>query len=64
MKKYILVLIFMVTGFAFANPPQPRPPGPPGLPVDSGIVFLFIVSVFFAFFIINKSISRNKKFYN
>ena len=56
-----LILIPMAGCFAAPNdPPPPTPPPPPGLPVDSGIVALLIVSVIYGLYKVYK-FNLNKK---
>lgn len=49
-KKYMLasILVFFV-GFASmaqgSGPPPPAPPPPPGLPIDGGILVLFLLAL-------------------
>ncbi|MCA0152432.1 hypothetical protein [Winogradskyella vincentii] len=33
-----------------ATPPPPMPPPPPGLPIDGGVVALFLVAIIFGAF--------------
>ena len=54
-SKLILVLLVFFTQsmavFGVPTPPQPSGgPPPPGLPIDSGIVYLGLVSIFFVIF--------------
>ena len=48
-KKYMLasVLVFLVGFVSMAQdiPQPPAPPNPPGLPIDGGIVFLFLLAL-------------------
>ena len=41
----ILVVLFSIQGVLAADttPPPPTPPPPPGLPIDGGIVVLFVL---------------------
>ena len=47
-NMFASVLVFFV-GFASmaqgATPPPPAPPPPPGLPIDGGIVVLFLLAL-------------------
>ncbi len=54
-SKLILVLLVFLTQSmsVFGAPPPPPPTGappPPGLPIDSGLVYLGLVSIFFVAF--------------
>lgn len=43
-----LVLVFFVAFASMAQgdtPPPPLPPPPPGLPIDSGIIVLFVIAL-------------------
>ncbi|MBC3845805.1 hypothetical protein H8K90_05410 [Winogradskyella echinorum] len=42
-----------------ATPPPPGPPPPPGLPIDSGIIVLFVIAFVYGIYKTNK-ISKNK----
>ncbi|MFP4844520.1 hypothetical protein [Winogradskyella sp. PE311] len=42
-----------------ATPPPPTPPPPPGLPIDGGMMVLFVVALVFGI-IKTHSISKNK----
>ena len=55
MKKYVSILVLLVSGFAVASPPLPRPgpPGPPGLAIDN-YVFITLVLISFAMFVFYK----------
>jgi len=48
-NKYMLasVLVFLVGFVSMAQdiPQPPAPPNPPGLPIDGGIVFLFLLAL-------------------
>ena len=46
-KKSILTILLMVLCITIvsAQAPPPPPPPPPGLPIDGGILFLFIASL-------------------
>ena len=37
-----------------STPPPPRPPPPPGLPIDSGIIVLFVVGLVYGIYIAHK----------
>ncbi|MUU79162.1 hypothetical protein GN138_11955 [Winogradskyella sp. HL2-2] len=44
------VLVFFVAFASMAQgetPPPPAPPPPPGLPIDTGIIVLFIVALIY-----------------
>lgn len=64
-KKYMLasVLVFLVGFVSMAQgtgsvPPPPAPPNPPGLPIDGGIVFLFLLALGYGIF---KSYKMSKR---
>ena len=44
-------ILFFLIGFMSmaqgATPPPPMPPPPPGLPIDGGVVALFLVAIIF-----------------
>jgi hypothetical protein len=47
-NKFLSGLALLFTSFAFAGPtgpPPPQVPPPPGLPVDGGIVLLFLAAI-------------------
>lgn len=50
-KNMLASILFLFAGFVSvaqgATPPPPMPPPPPGLPIDSGIVVLFLVALSF-----------------
>lgn len=52
MKRLLSLLVFFVCSYLQAanGPPPPTTPPPPGTPIDSGIVFLVLISVFFAYY--------------
>lgn len=53
-NKGLSILVVLFTGvFGYAapvDPPQPTPPPPPGLPIDGGLLILFIISVLFGIY--------------
>ena len=58
--KVILITLAILCGpmtFAAPNPPAPIPPGPPGLPVDEGLVFLALSSMVY----VGYKLTRYKK---
>jgi hypothetical protein len=65
--NHILVLpALFSSGFCNAapggGPPPPpvgSPPGPPGFPIDGGILLLLMVAIFYGIFIVNQY--KNKK---
>ena len=59
MKKYLAILILLFSGFAFADPPLPRPgpPGPPGLAIDN-YVFITLALISFVAFVFFKRKQR------
>ncbi|MFC0603477.1 PID-CTERM protein-sorting domain-containing protein [Winogradskyella pulchriflava] len=48
-KNMLASFLFFFVGFVSmaqgSTPPPPMPPPPPGLPIDGGIVVLFIVAL-------------------
>jgi hypothetical protein len=50
-KNMLASILFSLIGFTSmaqgATPPPPMPPPPPGLPIDSGVVVLFLVAIIF-----------------
>ena len=55
-------ILFSLIGFMSmaqgATPPPPMPPPPPGLPIDSGVVILFLVALLFGVY---KALQFNKQ---
>ncbi|RED46293.1 hypothetical protein DFQ10_10161 [Winogradskyella eximia] len=54
-NKYILasILVFLVGFVSMAQngtPPPPLPPPPPGLPIDGGIIALFVVALVYGIY--------------
>ena len=51
-KKIVMFTGLLCSNFIFAapNPPEPIPPPPPGLPVDSGVFALILVSIIYGFY--------------
>ncbi len=64
MNKFltIFVVLFSIHGAFAADPapPPPTPPPPPGLPIDGGIIMLFILALGFGYYLSNKYISIKK----
>ena len=59
----ILAVFFLqqTTVFADAGPPPPStPPPPPGLPLDSGLVILVVISILFGIYKLNKILNTKK----
>ena len=58
MNKFLtLVVLFFGIQTALAadpSPPPPTPPPPPGLPIDGGIVVLFILALVSGYFLSRK----------
>lgn len=50
-------LVFSGSLFAAPNPPEPIPPVPPGLPIDSGLILCLLLSIGFAYY----KLHSNKK---
>tara|TARA_B100001059_G_scaffold218284_1_gene238307 strand:+ start:433 stop:606 length:174 start_codon:yes stop_codon:yes gene_type:complete len=47
-KKYIFgVALFLTALVCFGNDDPPPPPPPPSLPIDGGLVFLFLTAILF-----------------
>jgi len=48
-KNMLASIVFMFIGFISmaqgGTPPPPMPPPPPGLPIDGGVVVLFIAAI-------------------
>ena len=59
-KNMLASILLFFTGFASmaqgATPPPPMPPPPPGLPIDGGIIALFVVALIYGVYKINKKI--------
>lgn len=61
-KKYLNALLFILVSFICTaaqsqhEPPPPQPMGspPPGLPIDNGLVILFVVALVFGIYKILK----------
>ncbi len=54
-KKMLAPILFFLIGFTSVaqgngTPPPPRPPPPPGLPIDSGIIVLFVVGLIYGIY--------------
>ena len=45
---------------AEVTPPPPGPPPPPGLPIDGGLVILFLFALFVGFYFSKKYILNKK----
>jgi hypothetical protein len=58
----ILVILFSIQGVSAADttPPPPTPPPPPGLPIDGGIVVLFVLAIVSGYYLSKKYISTKK----
>ena len=50
----VIAVMFVSLTQAQANPPPIPPPPPPGLPIDGGIILLFICGLFYGIKKINK----------
>ncbi|WP_257018453.1 PID-CTERM protein-sorting domain-containing protein [Winogradskyella pacifica] len=64
-NMFVSILVFFV-GFASmaqgttgSVPPPPAPPPPPGLPIDGGIVVLFIFALSYGIYKSNKLSRKN-----
>jgi len=57
-KTIIALILFLFIGYisvAQANmPPPPAPPPPPGLPIDGGIIALFVIALTYGVYKLNK----------
>ncbi|WP_430399545.1 PID-CTERM protein-sorting domain-containing protein [Flavobacterium sp.] len=55
-QKIVLVLIVMLSSqLIFSQtPPPPTPPPPPGLPIDGGVVLMFIVALSLGYLLTRK----------
>jgi hypothetical protein len=53
----ILFLLISFVGMAQTMPPPPQPPPPPGLPIDSGVLVVMVLGVFFGVY---KLLKANK----
>jgi hypothetical protein len=55
-------ILFFFIGFASmaqgSTPPPPMGPDPPGLPIDGGIVTLFVVALVYGIYKVNKISKR------
>ena len=54
-KNLLASILFFISGLVSVaqgngTPPLPRPPPPPGLPIDSGIIALFVVALIFGIY--------------
>ena len=60
----IFVVLFGIQGIFAADPapPPPTPPPPPGLPIDGGIVVLFVMAIIFGYYLSNKYLSIKRLF--
>jgi len=62
-NKILSGLALLFTTFAFAGPtgpPPPQVPPPPGLPVDGGVVLLFIAAISYGIYKVHQY-KTNKK---
>lgn len=52
----IFVVLFGIQGIFAADPapPPPTPPPPPGLPIDGGVLVLFVIAIIFGYYLSNK----------
>ncbi|WP_445717979.1 PID-CTERM protein-sorting domain-containing protein [Flavobacterium sp.] len=58
----ILVVLFSIQGVFAADPalPPPTPAPPPGLPIDGGLVVLFVFALISGYYLSKKYISTKK----
>jgi hypothetical protein len=58
----ILVVLFSIQGVLAATPVEPPPPTPlpPGLPIDGGLVVLFLLALVSGYYLSKKYISTKK----
>jgi hypothetical protein len=56
-KNMLASILFFFIGFVSmaqgGTPPPPMPPPPPGLPIDSGVLVLFVVALVYGVYKIN-----------
>jgi len=45
MRKIVAIILLLFPLITMAQGPPPPPPTPPGLPIDSGIVYLLLLGV-------------------
>jgi len=61
-KKTLASILLCSIGYVCvaqgSNPPPPMPPPPPGLPIDNGLIILFIVALIYGI-VKNIKISKN-----
>lgn len=61
-KNMLASILFFFVGFASMaqsnTPPPPMPPPPPGLPIDGGIIALFVIALIYGIYKINKISKR------
>jgi hypothetical protein len=52
MKLLFIIIAILGSTFCFSapQPPPPTTPPPPGLPIDSGIILLVIISIIFVYY--------------
>lgn len=53
----LLFLLISFVGVAQTMPPPPQPPPPPGLPIDSGILAMMVLGLFYGVY---KLLKANK----
>ncbi|WP_299129166.1 PID-CTERM protein-sorting domain-containing protein [uncultured Winogradskyella sp.] len=62
-KNILASVLFLFMGIVciaqVTTPPPPTPPPPPGLPIDSGIVVLFLVALSYGVYKTYKFTKRN-----
>lgn len=51
---FILFFVFGQNLLVLAGPPAPKPPTPPAVPIDQGILGLLIMGVFLGFYMVKK----------
>ena len=61
-KNMLASILFFFIGFASmaqgSGPPPPSGPTPPGLPIDGGVIALFVVALIYGIYKVNKISKR------
>ena len=68
-KKILASILFFLVGFVSLaaqdqEPPRPSPmgsPEPPGLPIDNGLIFLFVAAIIFGIYMTLKLSKKSKQ---
>jgi hypothetical protein len=59
-KNILASFLFLIIGLVSmaqgpsGMPPPPAPPPPPGLPIDGGIIALFVIALIYGIYKLNK----------